>query len=272
MSQALAILEELGYSKAAAARPPSQLLSLADGYRWEMPEAVGAEKQIRLYQQLTWISTAIDNTANIAATGVFGVRQVAGEPGGPDDEDLPNHPFEKLLRRPNPSQSRGEFLRDSFTTFRITGNLYWFLNRPSENVPPSELWIVPSQMMRPLPDGRSYIRGYEFTAPGKTAEFIEPWKIFHMKTANPLNPFVGLSAVQSLVWDAYGDLAQQKFNLSMFDENAGKMPGIIVFKDMVAQPMWEEITKKRNTEWGKGAKHAGPMMLRGVGQNGVDYI
>jgi phage portal protein BeeE len=262
----------LGYAKATGKPAPAQLLSMADGYRWEMPDASEAEKQIRLYQQLTWFSTAIDNTANIAATGVFGVRQVAGEPGGADDKDLPNHEFEKLLRRPNPSQSRGEFLRDSFTTYKITGNLFWFLNRPNENVAPSELWIVPSHMLRPIPDGRSYIKGYEFTPSGRAPEFIPPWKIMHLKTANPLNPFVGLSALQSLAIDAYGDLAQQKFNLSMFDANAGKMPGIIVFNDMVADPMWKEIKRARETEWGKGAKHAGPMMLRGVGANGVDYI
>ena len=93
-------------------------------------------------------------------------------------------------------------MRDAFTMYRVTGNLYLFLNAPSETMPPDELWIAPSHMMRPIPDGRSYIAGYEFTLPGQASEFIEPWKIVHLKTSNPANPFVGLSAIQSLALDA----------------------------------------------------------------------
>jgi hypothetical protein len=240
------------------------MLSIADSYHWDVPEAQEAEKQMRLYAALTWINTAIDRTAEIAASGIYHVRKVSGEPGGADDEEIPNHPFEQLLRKPNPGQSRGEFLRDAFTMFRVTGNLYLFLNAPSETMPPDELWIAPSHMMRPIPDGRSYIAGYEFTPPGQASEFIEPWKIVHLKTSNPANPFVGLSAIQSLALDAFGDLAQQKWALGFFDKNNAKLPSILAFKAMVADPEWKKIKAERDKEWG-GTNRSGVTLLRGVG-------
>lgn len=261
------IAARLGYLKAQPIKDaPAEMLSVADGYRWDMPSAIAAEKQAQLYALVTWINTAIDIPASIAADGVFKVTKVAGEPGGPDDEEITNHPFETLLNRPNPTLSRGEFLRDAYTMFKVTGNLYLYLNAPNETAPPDELWIVPSHMIEPIPDGRSYIAGYKFTAPGQAAVPIEPWKIVHLKTSNPLNPFVGLSAVQSLALDAYGDLAQQKWNLNHFDRNNARLPSILAFKAMVPDPEWKKLLKVRDEEW-TGTNRSGVTLLRGVGDS-----
>src|SRR3990167_1342686 len=256
------LLAPFGYAKASKPAP-TMLLALGDSQRWEVPQADQAEKQARLYAALTWIATAIDRTAEVAAGGIFSVKRRAQGPDG-DDEDIPNHPFELLLERPNPAQSRGEFLRDAFSFFKLTGNLYLYQNAAREDLPPDELWIVPSQLMKPLPDGQSYIKGYEFTPPGQQKIFVPRWQIIHLKTFNPLSPFVGLSAVQSLALDAYGDIAQQKWNLALFDKNNGKFPGILAFKHLIDDPQWSKILKQRDTEWG-GANRPGVMMLRGVG-------
>src|SRR3990167_11493369 len=130
------LLAPLGYAKANKPAP-TMLLALGDSKRWEVPQADQAEKQARLYAALTWIATAIDRTAEVAAGGVFSVKRRAQGPDG-DDEDIPNHPFELLLRRPNPAQSRGEFLRDALSFYKTTGNLYLHKNTASEFEPPDE--------------------------------------------------------------------------------------------------------------------------------------
>lgn len=263
MNRALIALEAMQYAKAAPARPPAMLLAQADSQRWDMPDATIAEKQAKLYAALTWIATAVDRTAEIASAAEFSVKKLAGGPDG-EDEDLTNHPFELLLHRPNPSQSKGEFLRDAFSWYKVTGNSFIFRNAASESAAPDELWNVPSHLIEPLPDGKSYIRGYKFTAPGKEPIILPPWQIMHLKTWNPLNPFVGLSAVQSLALDSYGDIAQQKWNVALFDKNNGKFPGLLAFKHMIDNQQWKELVRQRDTEWG-GANRPGVMMLRGVG-------
>jgi phage portal protein BeeE len=262
-------LMRFGYSKATKPAP-AMLLAAADSQRWDMPEASAAEKQAKLYAALTWVATAIDTVASLGSAAEYSVMRQVGEPGEGDDEDLPNHEFELLLRRPNPMQSRGEFLRDSLSWFKTTGNLYLHLNRPNENTPPDEMWIIPSTMMRPIPDGRQFVRGYEFTAPNKEPIIVPKWEILHLKTWNPDNPFVGLSAVQSLALDAYADLAQQKWQLSFYDKNNARMPGVLAFKHMIDDPQWKRLQKIRDEEWG-GARQAGVLMLRGVGDL-VQYL
>lgn len=264
MNQALVALEAIGYFKAAQAKPPQMLLAQAEAMRWDMPDATQAEKQARLYAMVTWISTAIDHTAALGAGGVVSVKQLIGGPDG-DEKDLPNHDFELLLRRPNPLQSGFEFKRDLLSWTKLTGNGYIFQNAVAEGAAPDELWLVPSQLMVPIPDGQSYIKGYKFMLPnGGEPIFVDRWRIIHLKTFNPNNPFVGLSAVQSLALDAYGDLAQQKWNVELFDKNAGKFPGILAFKQMIADPEWKKMIAQRDNEWG-GTNRASVMMLRGVG-------
>jgi len=85
------LLAPFGYAKASKPAP-TMLLALGDSQRWEVPQADQAEKQARLYAALTWIATAIDRVAEVAAGGVFSVRRRAQGPDG-DDEDIPNHPF-----------------------------------------------------------------------------------------------------------------------------------------------------------------------------------
>src|SRR3990167_10411565 len=97
MSRALMALQAMGYK--ASRRIPDEFSDLAEGYRWNIPNATVAERQANLYASLTWISTAIDRTADIAVTAPYSVRRVIGGPGG-DEEDLPNHPYELLVRRP----------------------------------------------------------------------------------------------------------------------------------------------------------------------------
>lgn len=265
------LLAPFGYSKLTPA-PPSELMALADGYKWEMPDASAAEKQAKLYAMSTWISTAIDHVAQIGSAAEFSVYKTGAlTDSDADDEDQPNHPLELLLRRPNPSQSGGEFMRDVLSWRKAAGNAYIFKNTPGEFVPPSELWVVPSTMIVPVPDGQSYIRGYKFSPPGNQQPIaLMPWEIVHLKSFNPLNPFVGLSDLQSLALDAFADIEQQKWNLNLFGKNAGKFPGIIAFKHMIAQGEWDKLLQQRDEEWG-GNNRASAMMLRGVGDL-VQYI
>ncbi len=238
---------------------PGVLLAEADSHKWDMPSATVAEKQAMLYTLSTWISTAVDHVAGIGSSGVFSVKRTGQlQDSDADDEDIPNHPFELLLRKPNPAQSRGEFLRDALSFYKITGNLYLFLNAASEGAPPDELWVIPSQLMKPLPDGKSYIRGYEFMPVGQPAQFIPRWQVLHMKTFNPNNPFVGLSAIQSLATDAYTDLAQSKWNLKTFDKDNGTLPVIVAFKNMIENTEWSRIKRE-------AADRSSFMMMRGVG-------
>jgi len=220
--------------------------------------------QARLYGELTWIATAIDAVSNAyAATVEFSVHNRNGE----GLEDIPNHPFELLLQSPNPLDSRYEFLRNLSAWYSMTGNAYLWQNKASETAAPDELWVLPSNRVKPVPDNHMYLRGYLIDTGSGTPIALEVGEVCHVKTFNPFNPFIGLSALQTLMIIGQGDVAQQKWGRDLYTSESGRLPGALAFSDPIGDPEWDAIKREKDTQ----AKRAGIMMLRGVGK-GVSWI
>ena len=257
------LLTRFGYVKAGQQYPPVAL-QMARDMQYSVPDGSLYQTQVALYQKLTAISTVIDITAEACAGVPFSVKRRTGE----DETDIPNHPYELRLEQPNELQSRFEFLRDYFAYRKLTGNVYVYLNRSNEKEPPAELWIIPTHLCKPVPDGQSFTKGYKVQ--GLDA-LLEPWQVMHDKSFNPNNPFVGLSAIESLAVVSRGDYAQQVYSTATYDKNNAKIPGAFAFADMVNDLDWEKMQADARSKWG-GMNQSGPMWLRGVGAGGVQWL
>lgn len=257
--------------KAAESRYPEWLLASAQSERFHVQSAATADKQLDLYQKLTWIQIAISHVGNAVATTKFSVKQLEGE----DESDIANHPFETALLRPNPLQSRFEFLKATAAFFAATGNAYWWMNRPSENAVPLEYWVVPSNRIRPVPDGKLFISGYEYLprggAGGDAPIMLPTWSICHFKEFNPASPFIGLSPLVSLNVVAQGDLAMQSWNTNYFGKDNAKVPGALAFADPIGEEAWETLKDDMKKQWG-GTNRGGPLLLRNAGAGGVQWL
>ena len=246
---------------------PSWALSAARQEKHDIPDPATIERQAQLYQKLDWVQTAIETVAQMAATTPFEVRSKAGE----DSTAIKNHPFEELLQRPNPLQSRFEFLEATFSYRRLTGNCYWWLNRPSPEAPPEELWIIPAHQIAPVPDERMYLRGYLYDDGSGRKIPLELWEIVHFRVFHPLNKFVGLSAIESLRLASYGDLAAQEWSTNFYARDNAKVAGFLAFADPIENTRWEKMQADTARQYG-GTKNKRMMMLRGVGPGGVQWI
>lgn len=243
--------------------------------RWQL-ETAGAEKfnlpdpsvygnQADLYRKLSWVLLAVDLTAAAGALTPFEVKRILS---GKEPKDIPNHEFELLLSRPNELDSRYEFLYATIAFFKLTGNAYWWLNKKDEYSVPDEMWFIPSQMIIPVPDEHMYLKGYMYY-PGNGREiFLEPHQIVHFKRFNPFSRFIGLSAIEAVAMVANGDLGMQEWNTRLFKENNARLPGVLTFEQMIADPQWAKI--KDDTR--EAAKKRELLMLRGVGQGGVQWL
>lgn len=233
----------------------------AEADHWQMPDPTVYGNQANLYRQLSDIGTVVDAVANSCAEADFDVVDAEGL-------EYDDHPLALLLERPNEYDSKTEFFRAHYSWRKITGNSYWFLNRSSKNAPPDEVWILPPSKIIPVPDGRMGLRGYLYY-PGNGLEIpLEPWEVLHFKSFNPLSRFIGLSAIESLALMAQGSIAAQEWNTRLFAENNARLPGILAFAEQISDPDWEKMKR----EVAKSAKDRNNMMLRGVGQGGVNWM
>jgi HK97 family phage portal protein len=126
-------------------------------------------------------------------------------------EQIVDHPLVRLLRRPNPDQSRPALIHELVGHYLIAGNSYLEAvgpggpsaggSGPQAGKQPHELWVKRPDRMRPV-SGRAGIAAYEF----RTGSGVVRWTvdqvtgrsaILHLKTFNPLDDFLGLSPIES---------------------------------------------------------------------------
>lgn len=257
-----------GYTKTATiANPPAWLTASAEAERWEIPLDGGLpESQAELYQKLSWVQIAVAAVAQMAATTALGVQQLTGE----EASAVPNHPLELLLKRPNPLDSRYEFMEATFAYKLITGNAYWWLNRTSEDRPPAELWLLPPHKIRPVPDQRMYLRGYVYDAGFGREIALEPWEVVHFRRFHPLSRWQGLSPLEALEMTTKGDLAMQRWNTNYFAKDNAKPAGALAYADPIDDASWGRMKSDIRDQHG-GTKRS-LMMLRNVGKGGVSWL
>jgi len=244
---------------------PNWLLKTADAEKWNIPDPSVYANQATLYQKLSWVLQAVSFVASAGALTPFEVERVVA---GGKNKSIFNHAFELLLQHPNDQDSRYEFLYATIAYWKLNGNAYWYLNRKDEFSPPDELWIIPPSMIVPVPDGRMYIKGYAYY-PGTGAEMaLEPWQVMHFKSFNPFSRFMGLSAIEAIALVAGGDLGMQKWNTELFSKNNARLPGVMTFESFPTDDVWEAMQETAR----KAAADRNIMMLRGVGQGGVNWL
>lgn len=250
----------------AGYRWPDWLLDTARAQQFSAPDYSLAESQARLYQQLSWVNAAVGAVARSVALQPLRVYQLKGE----KRINIDNHEFETLLAHPNPLMSRYEYLYALAAWVKLTGNCYTWLNRIGPKAPPTELWIVPTSRMAPVPDGQLYLRGYNYD-PGDGSEILlSVDDVMHLKNFNPSNEWVGASDIEALAWAAEGDWQMARWNTRFFDKDNAKFPGMLTFADNVPDQTWNNIKDELNGR-GQSADRS-IKALRGVGPGGVQWV
>ena len=251
--------------KAVETYPP-WTLATAENEKFNIPPLTLPQRQAELYQRLSWVAIAVGHVANEAAGTPLNVFELIGD----EPEGVVAHDFEKLLKRPNPTQSRFEYLNASYLWYLLTGNAYWWLNKATEDAEPSEMWIIPSYKIEPVPDGNLYLKGYMYD-PGDGSKIpLEPWEITQFKRFNPFNPYVGMSPIEALATIAIGDMKMQEWNTNFFGKNNAKLPGILQFADPIPDAEWERLKKDLKDQ--QGGTNRELMMMRNVGAGGVSWV
>lgn len=242
-------------------------LETADAQYWDLAswsEDPVYFNQSDMYRLSPLVGTALDILGNDVGLSKLNVFELDGE----EENALPNHEFEMLMQHPNPLDSGLEFMRDSAIGYKVNGNHVWWLNRTSEFDKPLEMWPIPFEMIRPVPDKRLYISHYNyFPGMGKPEIELPVWQIVHFKNYNPHNRFVGLSLIESLAITLTGDQGMRKTNTTTYTKYNGSPPSVLAFKDWVPDETWRDVKIEKNN----AAMRNEMMMLRGVG-DGVSWL
>lgn len=221
-------LARLGYYKASRKARNPAMAAIAEHGAMNMPDYAIYTNQARAYEVFSWVSFCVDRISQAVALVPLNVSQQIGE----DEEEIKNHPFELLLRRPNPVHTRSELLRNTSAFMRLCGNAYWYLalNGAGEL---AEIWSMRPDRVRPIPDPVEFVRGYTYEVDGHTIP-LEKREVVHFRAFHPLDDYMGMSAIESLAYQLEGDRGMVRWNANFFSKD-NAVPASIVQLPMEMQ-------------------------------------
>ena len=240
----------------------------ADAQRWELPSWTAYFSQADMYRLSPILGTAMDVLGDDVGLTDISVKRRVGE----EIRDVVNHEFEYRvygsIAYPNPLETKKEFLKATSIGYKLNGNHVWWLNRASWSERPDEMWTIPFENIKPIPDGQLYIKGYNYyPGNGKEAIQIPTWQVVHFKTYNPHNRFVGLSPLESLAETIVGNLGKRKTSARQYTEYGGAPQSILSFKDWISDDVFDDVQRAvRNA-----AMRNEMVILRGVGEGGAAW-
>jgi len=250
------VMGRLGYAKQRAkVQLPRHLRVVAEQSRWNMTDYSLYGNQAKTYALCSWVYICISRIAEAAALVPFKVMR-RGE--AEELQEVPNHPFEPLLRRPNDKFSQLELLESTFGFLELTGNAYWYLNVVDDGAGrgggvPVEIWPLRPDRVEIVPSDRQWIQGYVYHVNGAEVPLGRD-EVVHFKRWHPLADYEGLSAIEAAGYVVEGDLQAQKWNVNFFKNNA--VPSAIVgIKEHVSDADYDALVAQWAGQY-KGVERA----------------
>jgi HK97 family phage portal protein len=208
-----------------------------------------------------WSRRRLNRYGRVKALGMCDsiARKALGDSEELEEITDPMHPLVRLLARPNHWQSGFDLVYDTVVFLDLTGNAY-AAHVPGPNSPVYELWNLPSQWTRPIPDRATFLAGYIYGR-GQEVETTFPTEdITHVKFANPTDPYLGRGCVAGYVGDAQLSLAFTDVNLAMLDNGAA--PSLVFKAPNSNARQREEIEEKIRQRW-TGVRNAFSAIVTG---------
>ncbi len=189
---------------------------------------------------------------------------------------IEDHPIEKLLQNPNPTQSRSEFFESLYSYKLISGNSYIqaILLDKINFKNPKELFILrPDRITLIASDISNIPMAYKYKVNShETTFYVDTLtgksEILHLKSFNPVNDWYGLSPIEAAGYSIDQHNEASKWNKSMLQNGARPIGALVVKSNnddsaFLTDEQFSRLKTQLNEEF-SGYENAGkPLLLEG---------
>jgi phage portal protein BeeE len=187
-------------------------------------------------------------------------------------EEIKDHEYLKILRRPNPICSGTYLMQYSMAWLGLDGNAYWWLARSLNGRGPlREIWPIPARECRPMyGKGDDVLSHYEWQRGGEDPVRIPPQMIAHFRLVNPYSILHGRGFIPALCYIIEGAQAELKWNYEFFHRDNAVVETVITFPSGMHDEDFARMRELLLKEHGGGKRR--PLVGRAMhsGEKGVD--
>jgi HK97 family phage portal protein len=237
----------------------ASLAAMARAGQYQTAETVDTDAALRLAVTSAWVYSALNLIANrvSARDALPEVKQRVGD----ELEDMGNHEFERLLQRPNSLMTGSYLLRYTAWWYGLLGNAYIFIATAAPGRgEPQELWPLPANMMRPLPETlrNSVLTGqpvvdYEYTVGGER-QTLPGENVVHFRYPNPFDWWQGLSPLTAALLPVQTDLAQARWVRDYFRKDNAVPTALATLPEGITETDFDVIVEQVKEQIASGAR------------------
>lgn len=191
-------------------------------------------------------------------------------------KEMEEHPFLKLMKRPNPFESRQELLTRLYSFLLLSGNSY--LEPVMLDKVPRELFVLRPDRMTITVGTKGYPSSYIYTV-GQTrvtyalsGRYDDQLPILHIKEFHPTDDNFGFSPVEAAAYSIDVHNGSNVFSKALLD-NMARPSGALVYSggesgtEALSDDQYTRLKTELEEKY-QGAKNAGrPLLLEG----GLDW-
>ena len=184
-----------------------------------------------------------------------------------------DHPLVKLLARPNPRTTKARLVHHLVAFRLIAGNGWLEKIGPGDSMtnPPRELWVWPPYNMRPVVSKQTMIPvGYAFDdgmqkVGWEVDQLTGRSCMLQWMTFNPLNPWIGMSPIESMARSVDQRNAADEWNQALL-QNSAEPSGIFTSESEISQPQMKQLRQQLDEKYSGPRNAKRPMILGGGGK------
>ena len=156
------------------------------------------------------------------------VRSKAAAFGDDVEEVVEPHPALRLLRDANPWFNGYDMTALRMIYLQTTGNAFMHVVSGQAGAP-AELWPMPSQWVKVVPDKMQWVKGYEYGIEEPNKRVYAPDEVVHWRMPNPKDLHYGMGWVEA-AWTAIAlHAAKRDMDVAKF-ENMARPDWLLIFK------------------------------------------
>ncbi len=162
--------------------------------------------------------------------------------GDPQDRtEIMSHGVLDLISKPNDFQTFGEIMARGQQHWELVGETSIVLGFQPGVKYPIDMWVLRPDRIAPVPDPYLFLTGWIYTAPGDGEKIpLETRELLRMVDPNPVDPYRGAGAVQSLLRDLDAQRFTKEWQAEFF-QNSAQPGGMIVADHRLDDAEFEEM-------------------------------
>ena len=193
------------------------------------------------------------------------MRKAAVVSGNMVVEEVIEHPFLDLIKKPNSFLNQKDFIYLTQLFKELSGDSYWYKNLNAIKQP-KELWNLYPNMISIVPGSQKYVAGYIYVREDVEKIPIKPEEMTHFLFPNPNDRFYGASPVVAVASSYNIRENADNYENALFT-NMGTLEGYFTTKESVNDAEFERLKEQIKQNW-SGVKNAGKSPIL---DNGLDY-